>query len=785
MVNPVDKLLGMGYSGEVEIKEDGEIKDVGEVEIIEPSALVQVKDEEGKGMISVTNKGRVMLSYQMAGIVQDVKVAEGDNLEGVEWKMISGGGSDVINLSEGEGNKVFSVKFRDIFCRESPVYQTSVYRDITQPELVGYDASKIDIDGVIIGKDGRSYVRGGSIKLKLNVYDAYHEYIKDTSGMWVRYGEGDISGNNYEGYNREKDLLLSKGEGEKEIRVQIRDAAGNESVEYKRVVVVDNKAPKGVISISDINIEGNEKWVSKNLVDVKLMANDEINGDGSAGSGVDSMRCWNGGDSEPAEWKAYVENIRWDVSGGDGDKEIRCRVKDVAGNESDIISYGFKLITKGTISGKVYLEGASDHSGVNINLTGTAHTAISGVDGSYEIKDIGDGIYEIVFTKPGYKKVSKPIGVKAYYGADGGVVNLMKARGYIYGNVQLEGTINNSGAIITLMPGGYAGYSLSDGSYRVENIPIGSYTVEIYKDGYSKYSKSGVEVKEDTGTEMENVLLKLINMKVVIEDKSGGNPFNTKYTKSKVVDIRITPPNKYGKVCVAEEKDYDLKCKPEDAGNSNYIVFNPVNYENFTLSDGDGEKRVYVRFLDETNTTPLDLMEGVTILDTVAPDVTRVVINGGSKHINKDNNTGEISVSISGLDITSGVYQYAYQFEGGTYSPYKDFVSNLIVNYEPAGVDGEKRIYIKMRDFAGNESNDLDLDATASIIVDTVEPLGTGISIKEDAKDVNNVKYVKNQMITVQITKGDAVRMRLSESTDFENSIDINISGINEVSYIL
>ncbi len=87
-------------------------------------------------------------------------------------------GSDVINLSEGEGEKVFSVKFRDIFCRESPVYEAKVYRDITAPELTGSDVSKIDIDDVIVGRDGRSYVKGKGIKIRLSVYDAYHEYIR-------------------------------------------------------------------------------------------------------------------------------------------------------------------------------------------------------------------------------------------------------------------------------------------------------------------------------------------------------------------------------------------------------------------------------------------------------------------------------------------------------------------------------------------------------------------------------------------------------------------------------
>ncbi len=124
------------------------------------------------------------------------------------------------------------------------------------------------------------------------------------------------------------------------------------------------------------------------------------------------------------------------------------------------------------------------------------------------------------------------------------------------------------------------------------------------------------------------------------------------------------------------------------------MIFNPVNYENFTLSDGDGEKKVYVRFLDENNANVLDLLEGMTILDTVVPDVTRVVINGGAKYINRYNNTGEVSVSVSGQDATSGIYQYGYRFEGGVYKAYKDFVSDFIANYGAGGCGRGEEGYI-------------------------------------------------------------------------------------------
>jgi hypothetical protein len=527
---------------------------------------------------------------------------------------------------------------------------------------------------------------------------------------------------------------LSEGEGEKEISVQVKDEAGNESEVYSKKVVMDKTGPTGSIKVLNLEEDRGIKFVSEEYVEIEVSGSDSI-------SGIEGMKIWDDRGTEPGEWVRYVSNMRWRLSEGDGDKEIRVKLRDNAGNESgEEIRVGFKKVTVGDLVGKVRLEGGVDNSGVVVSLVNTNYSGVSGMDGGYKIEGVKAGEYDVVFSKVGYKSVIiRGVKVKGYWGGEIGEVGMVKARGYVYGNVQLEGSRNNSGVVITLMPGGYVGYSLSDGTYRVENIPVGVYSVEMYREGYSKYSKSGVEVKEDVGTEIENVLLKSINTKVQLVDNSAGNPFNTKYSKSRQVDVVITPPDKYGKVCVAEDVNYDGKCKPEDSTNPNYVIYNPVDYQNFELSDRDGEKVVYVRFLDENNANPLEIMEGKTILDRGSPEVSLVEMNGGDKYINKSKNTGEVVLKMVGRDVTSGIYQYRYRFEGGNWSSYRDYVSEVIVPYEPAGVDGDKVVYVQLRDFAGNESNELDIKATAKITVDTLEPQGTGISVVADAVDSNNV----------------------------------------------
>ena len=230
IVNTVDEIKGLGYSGDVELVKDGDLVDVGEVEMIDPSFLIQVKDEEGRGIIEVTSSNKVMLVYQMTGLLQEVKLVEGENLDNVEWRAVNGYGSDIVELSAGDGEKLFSVKFRDLFCRETPVYKAKIYRDITKPEL-----KDVSVTGASKGRDGKWYVNDKKITLKVLVYDRYHtEYKKDTSGMVIKFGEGDLSGINYEAYTGENyEYTLSEGEGDKEVGILVRDEAGNESELYK------------------------------------------------------------------------------------------------------------------------------------------------------------------------------------------------------------------------------------------------------------------------------------------------------------------------------------------------------------------------------------------------------------------------------------------------------------------------------------------------------------------------------------------------------------------------
>ncbi|MFC1715422.1 carboxypeptidase-like regulatory domain-containing protein [Candidatus Poribacteria bacterium] len=69
--------------------------------------------------------------------------------------------------------------------------------------------------------------------------------------------------------------------------------------------------------------------------------------------------------------------------------------------------------TDGTIEGNVSLENATEHGEVNISLKGTAFTAISQSDGSFQISDVPKGDYSVSFDLDGFVTLDEEVEVIA------------------------------------------------------------------------------------------------------------------------------------------------------------------------------------------------------------------------------------------------------------------------------------------------------------------------------------------------------------------------------------
>ena len=143
------------------------------------------------------------------------------------------------------------------------------------------------------------------------------------------------------------------------------------------------------------------------------------------------------------------------------------------------------IMPTGVISGVVTLQNnsSSDNSGITVSIPETWLVTTTGEDGSYKIKDVPEGSYNLSFEKEGY--ISSTIGVTVK--ADDVKTNptvvvptkeLAVDVGSINGLVQLEGLTDYSGVVVSVLGTTFSTTTNSSGKYNL-TLPPGNYTAGI------------------------------------------------------------------------------------------------------------------------------------------------------------------------------------------------------------------------------------------------------------------------------------------------------------------
>ena len=180
--------------------------------------------------------------------------------------------------------------------------------------------------------------------------------------------------------------------------------------------------------------------------------------------------------------------------------------------------------------------------------------------------------------------------------------------------------------------------------------------------------------------------------------------------------------------------------------------------KSWTLSPGEGDKTVYVRFKDSAQNVS-DTYEDSIELDTIPPTASSVSINGGATYTNSRSVTLELAASDS---PSSGVSQMMLSnnpdFEGSLWESYASSVSWTLTS-----ANGTKSVYVRLKDGAGNESDTY----SGSIILDSVPPTG---SISINGGD----PYTASSSVTLSLSASDNLsglsEMIIANSPSFEGS---------------
>jgi len=130
----------------------------------------------------------------------------------------------------------------------------------------------------------------------------------------------------------------------------------------------------------------------------------------------------------------------------------------------------------------------------------------------------------------------------------------------------------------------------------------------------------------------------------------------------------------------------------------------------WSLSTGDGLKTVYARVKDTLGNVSANDTDTI-ILDTVAPTGSIIVADGATY-----TTSTSVNLTLSATDITSGAAQMSFSNDNVTWSDWEAYATSKTWTLENG--DGNKTVYVRYKDNAGNVSENV----AGSITLDMTTP---------------------------------------------------------------
>jgi hypothetical protein len=308
--------------------------------------------------------------------------------------------------------------------------------DETAPEVVRMELAP---EAQLI--DGVKYLNGdtGAVPLTVWGFDEWSTVtgvkvvVEGADATTVPYSTVSASGQSVSYYGV---VSLSAADGEKVVRVQLRDGAGNESELLSSEVMVDTQGPKLLSEPGVVVVEAVEGQIRSRRVTLEFYVGDDV------AAGIDGpVRMRYGTGTAPASGilTPFMQRVTVDLTATHNEVvEFYGVFADRAGNEVVAQSQSYTMNLRGSIAGRVKVEGAQSETvgngGVLVRayLEGSDEEKGSGEsisDGTYAINGLAEGTYRLVFSGDGMREeVRAGILVQAGQARDGGVVLMTVAR---------------------------------------------------------------------------------------------------------------------------------------------------------------------------------------------------------------------------------------------------------------------------------------------------------------------------------------------------------------------
>jgi len=424
--------------------------------------------------------------------------------------------------------------------------------------------------------------------------------------------------------------------------------------------------------------------------------------------GANYMMISNNQTMEDGKWEPFKTAISWTLDGPEGIHYVHAKFKDEAGNESVIIS---KMIKSDFIPPKIIkfsIDGDSEYSTNPQNLvkiTIDVEDAVSMAISNNHLNDTSNikGLWEPYQTSKEWKLEGED-GLKLVYARfrdEAGNVTYEYYDKIVLDRIpptECKAAINNGAEWFTNKDGKGDIQLYAKGANEVmlsnsSDFSAGKWEpmVELRKDWIFNTSKATVEIyikfKDNAGNISET-----INTSIKIDTDPPKN-----------VSISIDNGAKY---VLNKDRKIIIDLKAEGATGmriSQNKNFGDVRWEPFSstkeivLAEADGEKMFYAQFSDDAGNYS-EVITSKIILDTTPPKLNVFSIDNGEQWTN--NTEKKVTISIDAEGANEMMVCDNPEFNNCKWETYTKSISN----FELPGDDGEKVLFIRLKDEVGNES---------------------------------------------------------------------------------
>ena len=579
----------------------------------------------------------------------------------------------------GDGVKTVYARFRDEAGNISDNSSASITLDATPPT----GGISID-DGARVTND-----KGGIVKLAISFDD-------DAAGMQISNVPDFTEAKLQPLLNTISAWPLTEKDGPKTVFLRLRDKAGNYSKVYAANILLDRTSPAN----AEMVLNNGEKWVrnKNNKVAVSFRA-----------QGVVQMMVSNHEDFSGAQWTMYKTVIPWTLEPGEGERTVYAKFRDEAGNVSEVISgtvtsdYNPPVIKKFVIDNdEAFTNDAQKKVHIQIDVEGASTMAISnapigdtatanglwepyeaskdwtlgGEDGVKTVyarfKDEADNVTPEYYDKiyldrvpPADLKIAINNGAKWFNRADGLATIFTHASDADF--VQLSNSSDFSGS--EWQP--------------YENLVKG-YKLDVSKGEATVYAKFKDKAGNESPVAQASILVDVdppTNPKMDIDD-------GAKYVMDRDRKIKINLSAENATLMrISEYKNFgDVQWEPY------------AQAKEITIAGADGEKKYYAQFADDAGNLT-SIVEASIMLDTEPPIIVSFSIDDGTDWTK--NQDKKVKLEINAAGATEIMICDNANFDGAKWEPYKTEIDDYVL----PGDDGEKILYLRTRDEAGNISN--------------------------------------------------------------------------------